>query len=151
RRWYRGANAPIERSNSADIRCAERLLLQDVAVGRASRGRPGQGRAPKLCFDKPLRQHYLGKIDSRQWRDFTVSAPIHSSTCVAALVACAWTAPLRAQTVAEVQVAPQTLTLGVGQKQTIFAAAFDRAGNLISNARFSFWTSDSSIARVQSD
>jgi uncharacterized protein YjdB len=50
-----------------------------------------------------------------------------------------------------VQVAPQTLTLGVGQKQTIFAAAFDRAGNLISNARFTFWTSDSSIARVQSD
>jgi uncharacterized protein YjdB len=53
--------------------------------------------------------------------------------------------------VAEVQVAPQTLTLGVGQKQTIFAAAFDRSGNLISNARFTFWTSDSSIARVQTD
>ena len=52
---------------------------------------------------------------------------------------------------AEVQVAPQTLTLGVGQKQTIFAAAFDRSGNLISNARFTFWTSDSSIARVQTD
>jgi len=50
-----------------------------------------------------------------------------------------------------VQVAPQTLTLGVGQKQTIFAAAFDRSGNLISNARFTFWTSDSSIARVQTD
>lgn len=76
---------------------------------------------------------------------------IRSSACAAALLACWWATPVRAQVVAEVQVAPQTLTLGVGQKQTIFAAAFDRTGNLISTARFTFWTSDSSIARVQSD
>jgi uncharacterized protein YjdB len=59
--------------------------------------------------------------------------------------------PLAAQTVAEVQVSPQTMTLGVGQKQPIFAAAFDRQGNLIPSARFTFWTSDSTVARVQGD
>jgi len=80
-----------------------------------------------------------------------VSAYIRSSAYAVALLGCGWAAPLQAQAVAEVQVAPQTLTLGVGQKQTVFAAAFDRSGNLISNARFSFWTSDSSIARVQTD
>ena len=42
----------------------------------------------------------------------------------------------------EVQVTPETMTLGVGQKQTIFAAAYDRQGNLISSAKFTFWSSD---------
>jgi uncharacterized protein YjdB len=56
---------------------------------------------------------------------------------------------LAAQTIAEVQVTPETMTLGVGQKQTVFAAAFDRQGNLISNARFSFRSSDTTIARVE--
>ncbi len=58
---------------------------------------------------------------------------------------------LAAQSVAEVQVTPETMTLGVGQKQTVFAAAFDRQGNLISNARFTFRSSDTSIARVEPD
>ncbi|HEX5386157.1 MAG TPA: LpqB family beta-propeller domain-containing protein [Gemmatimonadales bacterium] len=58
---------------------------------------------------------------------------------------------LSAQTIAEVQVSPQTLTLGIGQHQAIFAAAFDRKGNLIPNARFTFWSSDSTIARIESD
>ncbi|MGH7631800.1 MAG: Ig-like domain-containing protein [Gemmatimonadales bacterium] len=59
--------------------------------------------------------------------------------------------PLAAQTVAEVQLTPETMTLGVGQKQTVFAAAFDRQGNLISNARFTFRSSDTTIARVEPD
>ncbi|HET8623421.1 MAG TPA: Ig-like domain-containing protein [Gemmatimonadales bacterium] len=59
--------------------------------------------------------------------------------------------PLTAQTVAEVQVTPETMTLAVGQKQTLFAAAFDRQGNLISNARFTFRSSDTTIARVEPD
>jgi TolB protein len=57
-------------------------------------------------------------------------------------------ARLGAQTIAEVQVSPQTMTLAVGEKQAIFAAAFDRHGNLVPAARFTFWTSDSSVARV---
>ena len=80
-----------------------------------------------------------------------MSASVLSAARAGALLVCFCAPSLRAQSVAEVQVAPQTLTLGVGQKQTIFAAAFDRSGNLISNARFTFWTSDSSIARVQTD
>ena len=80
-----------------------------------------------------------------------VIASVPSAARAAALLLCVCVPSLRAQSVAEVQVAPQTLTLGVGQKQTIFAAAFDRSGNLISNAKFTFWTSDSSIARVQTD
>jgi uncharacterized protein YjdB len=59
--------------------------------------------------------------------------------------------PGRAQTVAEVQVTPETMTLGVGQKQALFATAFDQRGNLIPTAKFSFWSSDSLIAQVRKD
>jgi WD40-like Beta Propeller Repeat/Bacterial Ig-like domain (group 2) len=58
---------------------------------------------------------------------------------------------LPAQTIAEVQVTPETMTLGVGQRQALFAAAYDRQGNLISNARFTFWSSDTLIAKVGKD
>ena len=53
-----------------------------------------------------------------------------------------------AQTVAEVQVTPETLTLSVGGRQTLFATAYDRQGNLIPNARFTFWSSDTTVAKV---
>jgi hypothetical protein len=56
-----------------------------------------------------------------------------------------------AQTVAEVQVTPETMTLGVGQKQPIFATAFDQKGNLIPSAKFTFWSSDTLIAQVRKD
>jgi len=55
---------------------------------------------------------------------------------------------LAAQTATEVQVTPETMTLGVGQKQPIFAAAYDRQGNLIPSAKFAFWSSDTTIAKV---
>jgi uncharacterized protein YjdB len=57
-------------------------------------------------------------------------------------------ASLRAQTVSEVQVTPETMTLAVGQKQPIFATAYDRQGNLIAAAKFTFWSSATSIAKV---
>ena len=94
---------------------------------------------------------YLAPTVSRQSVASNVRAQLDSPACVLALVACAVAAPLQAQTVSDVQVTPETMTLGVGQKQTIFAAAFDKQGNLIPNARFTFWTSDSSVAKVQSD
>ena len=56
-----------------------------------------------------------------------------------------------AQTVYEVQVTPETMTLGVGQKQAIFAAAFDQRGNLIPSAKITFWSSDPLIAQVRND
>ena len=58
---------------------------------------------------------------------------------------------VQAQTASELQVTPETMTLGVGQKQTIFAAAYDRQGNLISSAKFAFWSSDTLVAKVGPD
>lgn len=55
---------------------------------------------------------------------------------------------LAAQGVSEVQVTPETMTLAVGQKQPIFATAYDRQGNLIAAAKFTFWSSDTAIAKV---
>ncbi|HKU59825.1 MAG TPA: LpqB family beta-propeller domain-containing protein [Gemmatimonadales bacterium] len=52
------------------------------------------------------------------------------------------------QTAAEVQITPETMTLGVGQRQVLFATAYDRQGNLITNARFTFLSSDTLIAKV---
>jgi Tol biopolymer transport system component len=58
---------------------------------------------------------------------------------------------LAAQAVAEVQITPETMTLGVGQKQALFATAFDQRGNLIPAAKFTFWSSDTLIAQVRKD
>jgi uncharacterized protein YjdB len=52
------------------------------------------------------------------------------------------------QTATEVQITPETMTLNVGQRQTLFATAYDRQGNLIPNARFTFHSSDTLIAKV---
>jgi Tol biopolymer transport system component len=60
-------------------------------------------------------------------------------------------ASLQAQAVTEVQVTPETMTLGVNGKQPIFAAAYDRQGNLIPSAKFTFWSSDTSIVQVRRD
>ncbi|HEX6433624.1 MAG TPA: Ig-like domain-containing protein, partial [Gemmatimonadales bacterium] len=43
------------------------------------------------------------------------------------------------------------MTLGVGQKQALFATAFDSRGNLIPSAKFTFWSSDTLIAQVRKD
>jgi uncharacterized protein YjdB len=67
---------------------------------------------------------------------------------LATLIPGAWAA---AQTVSEVQVTPETMTLGVGQKQAIFATAFDQRGNLIPSAKITFWSSDTLIAQVRKD
>ena len=59
--------------------------------------------------------------------------------------------PLSAQTATELQVTPETMTLGVGQRQTIFVAAYDQQGNLVSSAKFTFRSSDTLIAKVGPD
>lgn len=85
----------------------------------------------------------------RQWRATLVMCR-YLLTCLALAVL----APVQAsvaQTVAEVQVTPETMTLGVGQKQTIFATAFDQHGNLIPAAKFTFWSSDTLVAQVRKD
>ena len=57
----------------------------------------------------------------------------------------------RAQAVADLQVSPDAVNVGVGQKQTLFVAAFDRQGNVLPTARFAFASSDTTIARVNGD
>jgi uncharacterized protein YjdB len=59
--------------------------------------------------------------------------------------------PASAQAVADLQVSPDAVTVGVGQKQTLFVAAFDRQGNVLPTARFAFASSDTTIARVNGD
>jgi uncharacterized protein YjdB len=80
-----------------------------------------------------------------------VIAPSLSRLLLAAGLALASAVSTRAQTVAEVQVTPETLTLAVGGKQRLFATAYDRQGNLIPNARFTFWSSDTNVAKVARD
>ena len=58
---------------------------------------------------------------------------------------------LPAQNVAEVQVTPETVTLKVGQKQALFAAAFDAGGNLIPTTRFTFSSNNPTVAQAQAD
>lgn len=77
-----------------------------------------------------------------------MTLPSLSRLLLAAGLAFASAASARAQTVAEVQVTPETLTLTVGGRQTLFATAYDRQGNLIPNARFTFWSSDTNVAKV---
>ena len=59
--------------------------------------------------------------------------------------------PALGQTAAEVQITPETMTLSVGQRQSLFATAYDRQGNLIPNAHFAFRSSDTLIAKVTGD
>jgi uncharacterized protein YjdB len=68
------------------------------------------------------------------------------------LLSLAFIAPrAEAQNVAEVQVTPETVTLKVGQKQALFAAAFDASGNLIPTARFTFGSNNPAVAQAQPD
>jgi uncharacterized protein YjdB len=69
----------------------------------------------------------------------------------AALLLCAAALPLAAQVITEVQVTPETMTIGLNRRQSLFAAAFDRKGNLVSSAKFSFASSDTAIVRVLQD
>ena len=77
-----------------------------------------------------------------------MTLPSLSRLLLPAGLAFASAASARAQTVTEVQITPETLTLTVGGRQTLFATAYDRQGNLIPNARFTFWSSDTNVAKV---
>jgi Tol biopolymer transport system component len=68
-----------------------------------------------------------------------------------AIATLTWVTPAIAQTVSEVQITPETMTIGVGQKQPLFATAFDQRGNLIPAAKFTFWSSDTLVAQVRKD
>jgi uncharacterized protein YjdB len=85
------------------------------------------------------------QADRSALRRAALSARTLATIC---LLAARGAASVAAQTASEVQVTPETMTLGVGQRQPIFATAYDRQGNLIASAKFTFWSSDTSIVRV---
>jgi hypothetical protein len=91
---------------------------------------------------------HIGSVSNLLHSIHLVSLRLLTSVTLCGLVAFS---PVHAQTAAELQVTPETMTLGVGQRQTIFAAAYDRQGNLISTAKFAFWSSDTLVAKVGPD
>jgi uncharacterized protein YjdB len=103
----------------------------------------------QASFNRPAPAIFYAHLDT----DGTSTVPASTRAALFTLLATIPPASgqIAAQAVAEVQVTPETMTLSVGQKQTVFAAAFDRQGNLISNARFTFRSSDTTIARVEPD
>src|SRR5574341_208279 len=56
-----------------------------------------------------------------------------------------------AQNVAEVQVAPPTLTIRVGERSGLLATAFDRIGNVIPTVRLSWSSNNVNVARVDNN
>lgn len=50
--------------------------------------------------------------------------------------------------VVEIQVTPDQFTLEAGKQRALYAAAYDRQGNLVNSAVFAFTTSDSTVATV---
>ena len=64
-----------------------------------------------------------------------------------ALLALALPAAAGAQ-VAEVQLTPARLTLEVGKRTALYAAGYDRQGNLVPGTEFVFASSDTGVARV---
>ena len=56
-----------------------------------------------------------------------------------------------AQAVSELQVSPENLTLRVGERKSLFPAAFDRSGNVIPTARFTYRSTAPAIASVDAD
>src|SRR5947199_5416428 len=69
------------------------------------------------------------------------------------LTALAVCSPLavRAQTVAEVQVAPPTVTIRVGERSSLLATAFDRIGNVIPTVRIIWSSNNVGIAKVDNN
>src|SRR5256886_683134 len=56
-----------------------------------------------------------------------------------------------AQNVSEVQVAPPTVTVKVGERSGLLATAFDRAGSVIPTVRFIWSSNNVSVAKVDND
>lgn len=64
------------------------------------------------------------------------------------LVVAAAVSPVAAQTVAEVQVAPASVSIKVGEHYGLLATAYDRVGNVLPAARIQWVSNNTAIARV---
>src|SRR5690349_20520490 len=67
------------------------------------------------------------------------------------LIALAYPGAVSAQNIAEVQVAPPSVTVKVGERSGLLATAFDRAGNVIPTVRFIWSSNNVSVAKVDND
>ncbi len=67
---------------------------------------------------------------------------------LAALLLAAAGAPLAAQNVAEVQVAPPSISIKVGERYGLLATAYDRLGNVLPTAKVTWASNNVQIARV---
>ncbi|MGE5925939.1 MAG: Ig-like domain-containing protein, partial [Gemmatimonadota bacterium] len=83
------------------------------------------------------------------WRPARRRVATRSSLGLSAVL---MTAPagLHAQAV-ELQLTPDRLTIEAGKRQAIYAAAYDRQGNLVTSAGISFSSSDTTVATVSRD
>src|SRR5256714_9335984 len=68
-----------------------------------------------------------------------------------ALFALLVAAPARAQNIAEVQVAPPTVTIRVGERSGLLATAFDRIGNVIPTVRIIWSSNNVTVAKVDNN
>jgi uncharacterized protein YjdB len=66
----------------------------------------------------------------------------------AALLLAVAGAPLAAQTVAEVQVAPPSITIKVGERYGLLATAYDRVGNVLPAAKVTWVSNNPQVAKV---
>src|SRR5712692_3727162 len=63
-------------------------------------------------------------------------------------VLAATASPLAAQTVTEVQVAPPSISIKVGEHYGLIATAYDRVGNVLPAARIQWVSNNTAVARV---
>ncbi|PYP50155.1 MAG: hypothetical protein DMD45_12265 [Gemmatimonadetes bacterium] len=68
--------------------------------------------------------------------------------CLLVSTALAWPGVALAQAVTEVQVAPPSVTIKVGERSGLLATAFDRVGNVIPNARVIWSSNNVAVAKV---
>src|SRR5256885_6678785 len=68
-----------------------------------------------------------------------------------ALFALLVAAPARAQNIAEVQVAPPSVTIRIGERSGLLATAFDRVGNVIPTVRIIWSSNNVAVARVDNN
>src|SRR5438874_5327440 len=67
------------------------------------------------------------------------------------LTVLAYPGALSAQSIAEVQVAPPSVTIRIGERSGLLATAFDRAGNVIPTVRIIWSSNNVAVARVDNN
>lgn len=105
-------------------------VRREVGAGEWLRARWEAGSAPQIA-----------------WQDAFGAPRSGRAALVAAVILFAGLSPLAAQ-VAEVQLTPARFTLEAGKRKALYAAAYDRQGNLIAAPSFTFASSDTAVATV---